>query len=245
MLSRLPTAIVFGVGDGIGSAACTKFINSGYRVLGVRRSPDGLSELKERLGENFVAMDGVDARKEEDVMGVFEKAKEMDGPISCVVHNIGANIKFPIADTTARKFEKCWEMACFSGFLVGREGAKVMAAQGASDGPRTILFTGATASIRGSSSFAAFSVAKSGLRSLSQSMARELGPKQIHVAHVVVDGAVNTSWIRENFADMLAQAPVDAIVDPAEIAEAFWYLHNQKRCAWTHEMDIRPYCEKW
>ena len=134
-------------------------------------------------------------------------------------------------------------MACLSGFLTGRAAARHLAPS--PPDPRSLIFTGATASLRGASNYAAFGVAKAGLRSLAQSLARELGPEQIHVAHVVVDGGVDTEWIRENFKDMVERAPEDALVDPGAVADAMFYLHNQPRCAWTHEMDLRPYCEKW
>jgi len=181
----LPTAIVFGVGDGIGSSTVTKFVSKGYNVIGVRRTPNSLTELQNTLDDadfegQFYPMDSIDARKEEDVEAVFTRANDLPGPLECVVHNIGANITFPITETTSRKFSKCWEMACFSGFLVGREAARHMKIDPAlpPPHPRSILFTGATASVRGSANFAAFAVAKSGLRALSQSLARELGPKQ-------------------------------------------------------------------
>ena len=161
------------------------------------------------------------------------------GPIEVAAFNIGANVRFPIRETTARVYFKVWEMACFGGFLMGREVAKAMVPRGRG----TILFTGATASVRGSSGFAAFSGAKHALRALAQSMARELGPQGIHVAHVVIDGAIDTEFIRSNFPARAALKDRDGILNPEAIAEAYWQLHLQHRSAWTHEMDLRPWME--
>lgn len=161
-----------------------------------------------------------------------------------MVFNVGANVSFPIRDTTSRVFRKVWEMACFGGFLTGREAAKVMV-------PRcrgSIFFTGATASLRGGKGYAAFSSAKSGLRILAQSMARELWPENIHVAHLVIDAGVDTAWVRERIQAAggdPASLPADALMHPASVAEAYWALHHQPRDAWTFELEIRPYRETW
>ncbi|GMH59282.1 hypothetical protein TrRE_jg13096 [Triparma retinervis] len=236
-------ALIVGAGEGIGQALVKRFKEEGYVTGAARRSPGGLDFLKDTLDVPFA----VDARKEEDVQKMFEEFGEYcDGNIEVCVFNIGANIKFPILETTKRKFEKCWEMACLSGFLVGREAARSMTEKAEPSG--TIIFTGATASMRGGSGFSAFSVAKGGLRQLSQSMARELGPKGVHVAHVVIDGAVDSPFIRTHFKDLIAKAPSHAIVDPHDVAEAYVFLHNQTRrgrSCWTHEMDLRPSVEKW
>jgi NAD(P)-dependent dehydrogenase (short-subunit alcohol dehydrogenase family) len=241
-------ALIVGAGEGIGQALCRRFKLEGYVTGAARRSPGGLDFLKEN-GTLDVAFDGFDARKEVHVNKMFEEFEShCDGNIEVVVFNIGANIKFPILETTKRKFEKCWEMACLSGFLVGREAARSMTKTARGDPSGTIIFTGATASMRGASGFSAFSVAKGGLRQLSQSMARELGPKGVHVAHVVIDGAVDSPFIRENFKELLAKVPSHAIVNPDEVADAYLFLHNQTRrgrSCWTHEMDLRPSIEKW
>ena len=157
------------------------------------------------------------------------------------MHNIGANVWFPIRETTVRKYTKVWEMACLSGFLVGREAARRMGARGRG----TILFTGATASLRGRAQLAAFAGAKHALRALAQSMARELGPEGIHVAHVVIDGPIDMPWIRENFPDLVAQRPADGLLRPDDIAETYFALHQQPRSAWTFEIDLRPWVEPW
>jgi NAD(P)-dependent dehydrogenase (short-subunit alcohol dehydrogenase family) len=150
-------------------------------------------------------------------------------------------VRFPIREMTVRVYTKTWEMAALGGFLVGREAARVMAPRGRG----TILFTGATASLRGGTGFAAFAGAKHALRALAQSMARELGPEGIHVAHVVVDGAIDTPFIRDNFPERYALKAREGILDPEAIAENYWQLHRQPRSAWTHELDLRPWIEPW
>jgi NAD(P)-dependent dehydrogenase (short-subunit alcohol dehydrogenase family) len=161
--------------------------------------------------------------------------------VEVCVFNIGANVRFPIAETTSRVFSKVWEMACFSGFLAGREAARRMTPRGRG----TIIFTGATASVRGREGFAAFAAAKHGLRAVAQSMARELGPKGVHVAHTIIDGAIDTAWIAGNFPERYARKAEDGILNPEHIAEAYWMLHAQPRDAWTHELDLRPWMEAW
>src|SRR4029078_412255 len=156
------------------------------------------------------------------------------GPIEVAVFNIGGNVRLPIREMTARVYYKTWEMACFAGFLMGREVAKVMVPRGRG----TIVFTGATASMRGGAGFSAFAGAKHALRALAQSMARELGPEGIHVAHTVIDGAIDTEFIRSNFPERYALKGVSGILDPEAIAEAYWQLHLQPKSAWTHELDL-------
>ena len=184
---------------------------------------------------------GSDARVEEDVSALFERVEREIAPIEVMVFNIGANVNFGITETTSRVYRKVWEMAAFAGFLTGREAARAMVPRGQG----TIIFTGATASMRGGPGFSAFSGAKFALRALAQSMARELGPKGIHVAHTVIDGAIDTAWIAENFPDRYAMKEQDGILDPNAIAEAYWQLHVQPRNAWTHELDLRPWLEKF
>jgi NAD(P)-dependent dehydrogenase (short-subunit alcohol dehydrogenase family) len=168
-----------------------------------------------------------------------ETIEREEGAIEVAVFNIGGNVRFPIRETTARVYFKVWEMSAFAGFLMGREVAKVMLPRGRG----TILFTGATASVRGGAGYAAFAGGKHALRALSQSMARELGPLGIHVAHVVIDGAIDTEFIRTNFPARAALKDRDGILCPESIAEAYWQLHCQQRSAWTHEMDLRPWIE--
>ena len=235
--------LVIGAGDATGGAIARRFAREGYIACVTRRSADKLAplvaQIKAEGGEAHGF--GSDARKEEEMVALVEKIERDIAPISVAVFNIGANVRFSITDTTARVYFKVWEMACFSGFLMGREVAKVMLTRGSG----TIIFTGATASLRGREGFAAFAGAKHALRALAQSMARELWPKGIHVAHPVIDGAIDTEFIRSNFPDRYAQIEQQGIVNPDSIAEAYWQIHTQPRDAWTHEPDLRPWMENW
>jgi NAD(P)-dependent dehydrogenase (short-subunit alcohol dehydrogenase family) len=234
-------ALVIGAGDATGGAIARRFAREGFTACVTRRNADKLAPLVARIeseGGKARAV-GSDARKEEEMVALVETIEREVGPIEVAVFNIGANVRFPIRDTTARVYFKVWEMACFAGFLMGREVAKVMVPRGRG----TILFTGATASVRGSSGFAAFSGAKHGLRALAQSMARELGPQGIHVAHTVIDGAIDTEFIRSTFPERYALKERDGILNPEAISEAYWQLHLQHRSAWTHELDLRPWLE--
>jgi len=236
-------ALVIGAGDSTGGAIAKRFAKEGLIACVTRRSADKLQPLVDEI----IAAGGQaygfasDARKEEDVIALIEQIERDIGSIEVLVFNIGANVPCSILEETARKYFKIWEMACFAGFLVGREVAKRMVVRERG----TIIFTGATAAVRGSAYFAAFSGAKSALRALAQSMARELGPRNIHVAHVVVDGAIDTDFIRNSFPDRYALKSEDGVLNPDHIAENYWYLHTQKRDAWTHELDLRPWIEKW
>jgi len=233
--------LVVGAGDATGGAIARRFAREGYAACLSRRSADKLQPLVQRIhAEGGVAHGfGSDARDEAAVIELFAHIEREIAPIEVLVFNIGANVRFPIAEMTERVYRKVWEMAALSGFLVGREAARVMQARGCG----TILFTGATASLRGGSGFAAFAGAKHALRALAQSMARELGPKGIHVAHVVIDGAIDTAFIAENFPERYATKAHDGILDPEAIAESYWQIHRQHRSAWTHEMDLRPWTE--
>jgi NAD(P)-dependent dehydrogenase (short-subunit alcohol dehydrogenase family) len=245
MPKRHATAAVIGAGDYIGSAIARRFASEGYTVFAGRRSADKLEKLKseiEEAGGECVAR-GLDARKEEDVAAFLAEA-DAHAPLEVCVINPGANVQFPIVETTERVFRKVWEMACYAGFLAGRESAKLMLARGKG----TILFTGATASIRGGAGYAAFSSAKAGLRNLAQAMARELGPENIHVAHLIIDAGVDTEFVRERIKARGGDPndlPPDTLMDPQSVADAYWYLHSQPRDGWTFEMDLRPYAERW
>ena len=239
------SAIIIGAGISTGSAITRKFAEMGYHVCPVRRERN-FSEL-EKLANSIKETGyqatpfGVDARDEDAIAKLFKEVEENIAPIDVVVFNPGANVFFPIEDTTARVYKKVWEMAAFAGFLTGREAAKYMKKRRHG----SIFFTGATASIRGGAGFSAFSGAKFALRSLSQSMARELGPQGIHVAHFIIDGAIDTPFIKENFPDTYALKEKDGILQPREIAETYWNIHVQHPSAWTQEMDLRPYMEKF
>lgn len=235
--------LVIGAGDATGSAIARRFAREGLIACATRRSADKLQPLIDEIIASGGQAYGFasDARKEEEVIKLVEDIERDIAPIEVMVFNIGANVPCSILDETAKKYFKIWEMACFGGFLVGREVAKRMVARGRG----TIIFTGATAGLRGSANFAAFAGAKHALRALAQSMARELGPSNIHVAHVVVDGAIDTAFIRDNFPERYAMKDQDGILNPDHIADNYWHLHSQQRDAWTHELDLRPWMERW
>ena len=235
--------LVVGAGDATGGAIARRFAREGYIACVTRRHADKLAPLVAQIeAEGGIAHAyGSDARKEDEVVQLFAQIEQEIAPIEVAVFNIGANVRFPIAETTARVYYKVWEMGCFGGFLVGREAARVMLPRARG----SIFFTGATASMRGGNGYAAFAGAKHGLRALAQSMARELGPKGIHVAQIIVDAAIDTEFIRENFPQRYALKDQGGIVDPEAIAESYWQLHRQPRNAWTHEMDLRPWIETW
>jgi NAD(P)-dependent dehydrogenase (short-subunit alcohol dehydrogenase family) len=241
--TRPRAALIVGAGDATGSAIARRFAAEGYHVVAVRRTADALAPLVGSIRSAGGQADGwgCDARKEDQVAAVFERIEREIGPLEVVVFNIGANVRFGITDTTERVYRKVWEMAALSGFLVGREAARVMRPRGQG----SIFFTGATASLRGGNGFCAFASAKFALRALAQSMARELGPQGIHVAHLVIDGAIDTAFIANNFPEKYATKAQDGILDPDAIAAAYWSLHQQPRNAWTHEIDLRPWSEPW
>ena len=236
-------ALIIGAGDATGGEIAKRFARGGYIACMTRRNAEKLQPLIDEIEQNGGTAYGFasDAREEEQVIAVIEQIESSIGPIEVMVFNIGANVPCSILEETARKYFKIWEMACFSAFLVGREVAKrmVQREQG------SIIFTGATAGVRGAANFAAFAGAKHALRALAQSMARELGPKNIHVAHVVVDGAIDTDFIETTFPEIYALKEQDGILNPAHIAENYWHLAHQPRDAWTHELDVRPWIERW
>jgi NAD(P)-dependent dehydrogenase (short-subunit alcohol dehydrogenase family) len=236
-------ALVIGAGDATGGAIARRFAREGYVACVTRRSLDKLQPLLEQIRAEGGEAHGFasDARQEEQVAELVEHIEREIGPIEAMVFNIGANVPCSILEETARKYFKIWEMACFAGFLTSQAVAKRMVARGRG----TILFTGATAGLRGAAGFAAFAGAKHGIRALAQSMARELGPLNVHVAHVVVDGAIDTAFIRDSFPELYAKKDQDGILDPEHIADSYWYLHSQPRDAWTFELDLRPWIERW
>lgn len=240
MTERKASVAIVGAGDFIGSAIARRFAAGGYQVHLARRDGSTLDALVAEIGDGATAY-SVDARKEDEVAD-FIAAANASVPLELCVFNIGANVSFPILETTERVFRKVWEMACYAGFLTGREAARHLLANGGG----SIFFTGATASLRGGSGYAAFASAKFGLRAVAQSMARELGPKNIHVAHLVIDSPVDTAWVRQRMEQSTGIAIAqEKLMDPASIAETYWHLHRQPRDAWTHELDLRPFGETW
>lgn len=244
-MSDRKACLVIGAGDATGGAIARRFASEGYEACVVRR-PRHLDQLEQLAQEIRDAGHGahpfgVDARNEDEMIALIQTIEKDIGPIEVAVFNIGANVNFSIVETSAQVYRKVWEMTAFAGFLMGREVAKVMIPRQSG----TILFTGATASVRGSAGFSAFSGGKHALRALAQSMARELGPKNIHVAHTIIDGAIDTAFIADNFPEKYAQKSRDGILSPDAIAENYWHLHRQHRSTWTHEMDVRPWMENW
>jgi NAD(P)-dependent dehydrogenase (short-subunit alcohol dehydrogenase family) len=245
MTQRNATCAVIGAGDYIGSAIARRFAREGYTIFAGRRTAEKLQTLKREIEAEGGACEAraLDARKEEDITNFLSEA-DKHAPLEVCIFNPGANVNFPLLDTTERVFRKVWEMACYGGFLTGREAARLMLPRGKG----TILFTGATASLRGGIGYAAFASAKFGLRAVAQSMARELGPQNIHVAHLIIDAGVDTAFVRERVRASgrdPESLPPDTLMEPESVAEAYWYLHSQKRDGWTHELDLRPYGEKW
>lgn len=240
-------AVLVGAGDAIGAAVARRFAKGGYTVCICRRDGAKSQALVDELkaaGQNIFAF-SVDARQEAEVQELFSRIEKEIGPVEVCLFNAGSNVNKPLIETTEKLFFKAWELACYAGFLVGREAARVMTSRGRG----TILFTGATASLRGGKGFAAFAAAKFGLRAVAQAMARELGPKNIHVAHLIIDAAVDSEAI---YARLRAASgieakdiPPDSLTRTSSIAEAYWFVHTQAKDGWTHELDLRPAAEKW
>jgi len=237
--------LVIGAGDGLGASIARAFAREGLRVCVTRRPrhAEAIEQLAEtiRAGGGEAYAFGLDARVEADVVGLVERIEREVGAIEVMVFNIGANVRFPVVETTTRVYSKVWEMAALAGFLTSREAARAMIERGRG----AILFTGATASVRGGAGFSAFAGAKHALRALAQSLARELGPKGIHVAHVVIDGAIDGAFIRSLLPDAAERREREEILVPDEIARNYVWLYRQKRSAWTFEMDLRPWSETW
>ena len=247
MAKRNATAAVIAAGDFIGAAIAKRFAAEGFTIYAGRRNADKLAPLVaeiEASGGSIIAR-GLDARKEDDITA-FLRAADAHASLEVCIFNVGGNVNFPLLDTTERVFRKVWELACYAGFLTGREAARLMLPRGQG----CIFFTGATASVRGGIGYAAFASAKSGLRAVAQSMARELGPKNIHVAHLIIDAGVDTAFVRERIKQQagpqaLENLEPDRLMNPASVAEAYWQLYRQPRDAWTFELDVRPYREIW
>ncbi len=245
--ARNATAAIIGAGDFIGAAIARKFAAEGFIVFAGRRNGDKLAPLAadiEAHGGRIVART-LDARKEDEITSFLRDA-DARAPLEVCIFNIGANVNYPLTETTERVFRKVWEMGCYAGFLAGREAARLMLPRGRG----CIFFTGATASLRGGVGYAAFASAKFGLRAVAQSAARELGPKNIHVAHLIIDAGVDTAWVRDMIRRREGEAavqnlPPGRLMRPEAVAEAYWQLYEQPRDAWTFEQEIRPFAEKW
>jgi NAD(P)-dependent dehydrogenase (short-subunit alcohol dehydrogenase family) len=240
-MSTPDTALVVGAGDSLGAALARRFAREGLKVVVVRRNADKLQPLAEQIRSagGTVHAFGCDARKEDQVTDLVARVERDIGALEIVVANVGGNIQVPLLEMTSQKYFKVWEMACFSAFLTARESMRVMAPRGRG----TMFFTGATAGLRGGEGYSGFATGKFGMRALAQSTAREFGKKGIHVAHVVIDGPIDTPFIHERFPDLVKSRPRDGLLQPDDIADTYWAIHKQKRSAWTFEADIRPWLE--
>lgn len=237
------TAIVIGAGDALGGAIARRFARGGLIAVPSRRKTKPLGELVAEIEANGGQAEGIpcDARDEEAVIGLFDRVEEEIGPVEAFVFNTGAQHRSSILDMTSKIYRQVWESAAFAGFLTGREAARRMVVRGRG----TIIFTGATASMRGGANFASFAGAKHALRALAQSMARELGPEGVHVGHIIVDGMIDSEAVRSKFPDVADALPEGGMLNADHIADAYWAMHAQPRDAWTFEMDIRPAVEHW
>lgn len=236
-------AVIAGVGEGLGSAVARRFAAGGYRAVMWARNADKLAGYADQIksqGGDAAGMK-VDVRAEQEVVDAFTRIEREIGPVEVAVFNAGAQHRKPLLEITADQFEKVWRLGCLAGFVFGREAVRHML-------PRkrgTVLYTGATSALRGGANFAAFAATKFGLRAVAQSMAREFGPQGIHVATVIVDGAIDMPAIRSRFADQIKDLPPDGLLNTDAIAQTYFQLHQQQRSAWSHEVDVRPYCEKF
>ena len=244
-----PTAVVFGVGTerGIGGAVCKRFAREGYHVIVAGRTPAKIDEVVKSIqaeGKGSAESLPTDVTNEASVTAAFDRAMNPGGgrePADVVISNAGNNAIIDFTKLTAAQFEDFWRVGCFSGFLVGREAARRLVPLGRG----TVIFTGASGSMRGKPGFAHFAAAKAGLRMISQSMAREYGPKGIHVAHVVVDGGIDGDRLRVFVPQMVERLGTEGLLGPEAIVENYWMLHKQPKSAWTQELDLRPYKENW
>lgn len=241
-MSDQPVAVVAGVGDGLGGAIARRFAKAGHRVVLAARNLERLERIAEDIasdgGEAVVQI--TDLRSEDAIAELFERAANL-GRLDVAVFNAGAQHRQAFLEIDPTMLEKVWRLGCYAGFVVGQQAARLMAPHGRG----TILFTGATASVRGGAEFSTFAAAKAGLRAVSQSMARSLGPKGIHVCHIIVDGVIDMPAIHERFPDLVAKLPEGGMLNTDAIAETYYAVHSQDRSAWTLELDVRPWSENF
>ncbi len=232
-------AVIVGVGPGLGTSLARTFADAGFSVAAVARRPEKLSSLSEDMDREgqTVGVYGCDAGDEASVETLFDQIEADLGSPTVAIYNAGAFVPNSILTTSSEEFQNCWRVGCLGGFHVGRAAARRMMEHNGG----SILFTGATAAHRGGARFHNLAVPKFGLRALSQSMARELGPSGIHVAHVIIDGLIAS----EKHADTAATRGEDALLEPDAIAQNYLMLHQQPRNAWTLELDLRPWSEKF
>ena len=242
----LPTAVVIGVGAerGLGAALCRRFAKEGHHVMVAGRTRAKIEQVARAITSAGGSVEALvtDVTREADVVRLFDRAMAPGPnfePAELVVYNAGNNRRLDFRELTAETFEEFWRIGCFGGFLAGREAARRLVPQGRG----TVIFTGASASLRGRPGFAHFAAAKAGLRAIAQSMAREYGPLGIHVAHVVIDGGIAGERLLSRVPNLPEERGPDGLLDIDAIAEVYWQIHRQHRSAWTHEIDLRPYRE--
>jgi len=240
------TGLVVGVGAerGLGAALCRRFAAERYHVLVAGRTPEKIAQVARTISEAGGSAEPVpvDTTREDDVVRLFDRAMspgEGREPADLVVFNAGNNRRIDFRELSAEQFEQFWRVGCFGGFLVGREAARRLAPLGRG----TIIFTGASASLRGKPGFAHFAAAKAGLRMIAQSMAREYGPLGIHVAHVVIDGGIKGDRLLGRAPALINERGEDGLLGIEAIADTYWTIHRQQRSAWTQEVDLRPFKE--
>lgn len=229
-------AVVVGAGPGLGSALCRRFAEGGMTVAAARRHRSELEPLAQEIGGRAYDCDAADA---DSVTALFEAVDRDLGTPELVVFNAGAFRPASVLEIDPGEFERCWRIGCLGGLNVGQAALKRMVDQGRG----TLILTGATAALRGGKGFANLAVPKFGLRALAQSMAREVGPQGVHVAHTIIDGQIQNEARRASHSE--AERGPDALLKPEAIAESYWQLHRQPRSAWTHELDLRPWVERF
>jgi NAD(P)-dependent dehydrogenase (short-subunit alcohol dehydrogenase family) len=241
--STTKVAVIAGVGEGVGLGISKRFARAGLLTIMLARDEEKLRGFERQIEENGGKAIGLktDLRQESEIVSVLQKVENEFGPIEVAAYNAGAQHRKAALEISGDAFEKVWRLACFGAFVFGREAVRHMAPRGKG----SVLFTGATSSLRGGANFAAFASAKFGARAVSQSLAREFGPKGIHVATVIIDGAVDMPAIHRMMPEVVAKTPEDGLLSTDAIAETFFQLHSQHRSAWTLEADVRPYCEKF
>jgi len=241
---ELKKALVIGVGPerGLGATISARFAREGFHVFVAGRTAQSLEQVVQQIQSRGGAATAIvaDTTQEADVKALFDRVCTGDDSLDVAVYNAGNNTPGSVTEMEASYFEHAWRVCCFGGFLFGREAARRMLPRGG-----TLLFTGASASLRGRAGFAAFNSAKAGLRNLAQAMAKELGPKGLHVGHVVVDGGIDGDKLRKGRPEMVQRFGEDRLIDLEGLADAYWYLHQQQPRAWTFELDLRSKVEPW
>ncbi len=224
------SVVIVGAGPGLGTSLARRFAESGFSISLIARNREKLLPLVDEVrsfGVNAIALKA-DATSESQVRRLFARTEKELGPVTIVIYNVSLRIRKPVLEISSHEFINAWKLSCYGGFLVGREAAKYMVPRAKG----SIFFTGATASIKGFPSSAAFAVGKFGLLGLAESMARELQPKGIHVSHFVIDGVIGRD-------------SKNSKLDPDAIAESYLQVHRQHRSSWSFRVELRPWLEKF